>query len=255
MNKWVYYRDLISVLTEKEIKVRYKSTFFGFLWSIANPLCFALVFFIAFKIYMRVQIPNYIAFLLSGLFPWQCFANSVNTAPWIFLNNANLIKKVKFPRITLPLALVNSNLLQFLFSIPVLIFFLIIHKINPSFFEWFIGIPLLVFFTLLITIGVTLIVSSLNLFFRDLEHITVIVISLFFYFTPIIYSESMVPKAYRMFLLLNPFSPLIISWRNLFMENLLETKIILAAFFWVATIFLVGFGVYKKLELKFAEVI
>ena len=84
MQRWLYYKDLIWVLTAKEVKIRYKSTIFGFFWSIANPLCFALVFFVAFKIFMRLQIPNYIAFLLSGLFPWQWFANSVNTSPTVF---------------------------------------------------------------------------------------------------------------------------------------------------------------------------
>lgn len=93
-----YFRDLLFVLTQKEIKVRYKSSWLGYAWSIAHPLVFALIYFVAFGLFMRVQIPHYPLFLIAGLFPWQWFANSINVSPNIFLQNTMLIKKVKFPR-------------------------------------------------------------------------------------------------------------------------------------------------------------
>src|SRR4030042_5443535 len=93
-----YYRDLIVILTQKEVKVRYKSTVFGYVWSIAHPLAFAFVFFMAFKVVMRIQMEGYAVFLIAGLFPWQWFSNSINASPTIFLHNSSLIKKVNLPR-------------------------------------------------------------------------------------------------------------------------------------------------------------
>ena len=88
-----YYFDLLLALTQKEIKARYKSSFLGYLWSIANPLSLALVFFLAFKVFMKIPIENYALFLIAGLFPWQWFANSVVGSAGVYLGNASLIKK------------------------------------------------------------------------------------------------------------------------------------------------------------------
>ena len=255
MRRWVYYKDLILVLISKEMKVRYKNTILGFFWSIANPLCFALVFFIAFKVYMRIQIENYIIFLLSGLFPWQWFGNTVNSSPGVFIGNANLIKKVNFPRIGLPLAILGNDLVHFLLSIPVLVIFLLIYKKHPQLIIWSIGIPLLCIIQSLMVLGFSLAVSSLNLFFRDLQHLTVIITNLIFYFTPIIYAETMVPAKYRPLLLANPLSSLIISWQDLFLKNILRPSLIFVACGWAIVIFFVGYSIYKSLEPKFVEVV
>ena len=171
------------------------------------------------------------------------------------MGNASLIKKVKFPRIALPLAVVGNNLVHFLLSIPVLILVLIAHKIYPFSFKWIIGVILLSFLISLMIIGFSLIISSLNLFFRDLEHITMILTNLVFYCTPIIYPESMILQKFRIFIFLNPLSPIIISWQKLFMKDTFSAEMILVGSIWVVTIFLLGFIVYKNLEPKFAEMI
>ena len=93
MKNFRNYRDLILVLTAKEIKVRYKNNVLGYLWSIANPLAFALVFFVAFKIFLKWDIKDYVLFLIAGLFPWQWFANSVGVSCGVFIGNASIIKK------------------------------------------------------------------------------------------------------------------------------------------------------------------
>src|SRR4030043_1369754 len=172
--------DLITVLTQKEMKVRYKSTFFGYLWSVAYPLAFALVFFIAFKVIMRIQIENYALFLIAGLFPWQWFSNSVNASPTVFLGNASIIKKVNFPRNTLPFMTVLQDMIHFILSIPVIVLFLFLYQKSPS-LSWIYGIPLLLVIQFFLTYGVSLVVSSINLFFRDLERLTSIFMMLLFY--------------------------------------------------------------------------
>ncbi|MCJ7747978.1 MAG: ABC transporter permease, partial [Desulfobacterales bacterium] len=144
--------DLIVVLTQKEMKVRYKSSFLGYLWSIAHPLAFALVFFIAFKIVMKIQMEDYSLFLIAGLFPWQWFSNSVNASPMVFLSNASIIKKVNFPRDIIPFAIVLQDMIHFILSIPVIVLFLFIYQKSPS-LSWFYGIPLLMVIQFLMTLG------------------------------------------------------------------------------------------------------
>src|SRR3989304_4621165 len=122
-----HYIDLITVLTQKEIKVRYKSSIFGYLWSIGHPLAFAFVFFIAFKVVMKIQIEGYVLFLIAGLFPWQWFSNSVNASPIIFLGNASMIKKVNFPRNIIIFTMVLQDLIHFVLSIPVIVLFIFIY--------------------------------------------------------------------------------------------------------------------------------
>ncbi len=249
-----HYIDLITVLTQKEIKVRYKSSFLGYLWSIVHPLTFAFVFFIAFKIIMKIQMEDYALFLIAGLFPWQWFANSVNASPMVFLGNASIIKKVNFPRNIIPLTTVLQDMIHFVLSIPVIVLFIFIYHKSPS-FSWLYGIPILLGIQFLITYGISLIVSSINLFFRDLERLTVIFMTLLFYFTPIIYPETMIPEKYKTLINLNPLAPLMISWRNLFLTGHLETTSLMVSLAYSTFAFMLGYLVYRKLSWKFAEVL
>ncbi len=249
-----HYIDLITVLTQKEIKVRYKSSVLGYLWSIGHPLAFAFVFFIAFKVVMKIQMEDYALFLIAGLFPWQWFANSVNVAPMVFLGNASIIKKVNFPRNIIPFTTVLQDMIHFVFSIPVIVLFIFIYHKSPS-FSWLYGIPILLGIQFLMTYGVSLIVSSINLFFRDLERLTVIFITLLFYFTPIIYPETMIPEKYKTLINLNPLAPLMISWRNLFLYGEIELPYLATSLLYALIALALGYIIYRKLSWKFAEVL
>jgi lipopolysaccharide transport system permease protein len=250
-----HYIDLITVLTQKEMKVRYKSTFFGYVWSVAHPLAFAFVFFMAVKVVMRIQMEGYAVFLIAGLFPWQWFSNSVNASPMVFFLNASLIKKVSLPRNVLPLATVLQDMIHFLLAIPVIVLFLFIYHKSPS-FSWLYGIPLLLIIQLLMTYGLSLMLASINLFVRDLERLAVIGTSLLFYFTPIIYPETMIPARYKTLVLYaNPLSPLMTSWRNLFLNGTLEFSLVAASFVYSLFALMLGYAVYTRLSWKFAEVL
>ena len=255
LTRFEHYRDLIVILTQKEMKVRYKNTFFGYVWSIAHPLAFALVFFMAFKVVMRIQMEGYAVFLIAGLFPWQWLSNSVNASPMVFSLNASLIKKVSLPRHILPLATVLQDMIHFLLSIPVIVLFLFIYHKSPS-FSWFYGIPLLLTIQLLMTYGLSLIISSINLFIRDLERLTSICMTLLFYVTPIIYPDTMIPERYKMLVLfVNPLSSLMVSWRNLFLNGTLEFSLVAVSFAYSLFVLMLGYKVYTRLSWKFAEVL
>lgn len=249
-----HYIDLITVLTQKDLKVRYKSSILGYLWSIGHPLAFAFVFFIAFKVVMKIQIEGYALFLITGLFPWQWFANSVNFSPTVFLSNAQIIKKVNFPKNILPFTTVFQDMIHFILSIPVIILFMFIYHKSPN-FSWLYGIPLLLGMQFLMTYGISLMVSSINLFFRDLERLTVIFTTLLFYFTPIIYPETMIPEKYKSLVNFNPLAPLMVSWRNLFLNGTLEPASLMVSLAYSIFAFMFGYMVYRKLSWKFAEVL
>jgi len=248
-----YYRDLIFVLTQKELKVRYKNTILGYLWSVTSPLAYAFVFYIAFKVILRIQMEDYALFLIAGLFPWQWFANSINASPVVFLGNASLIKKVNFPRGIIPFAMVLQDMIHFILSIPVIVLFMIIYSKSPS-WSWIYGIPLLLVVQFLMTYGLCLIIASANLFFRDIARFTEIFMTLLFYFTPIIYPETMIPDNYY-WVFFTPASALMISWRNLFLEGTLEpTALAISLGYSLLSLFM-GYWVFRRLSRKFAEVL
>jgi lipopolysaccharide transport system permease protein len=249
-----YYKDLVIALTQKELKVRYKRSFLGYLWSIANPLALALVFFIAFKIFMKIPIENYTLFLISGLFPWQWFSNSVNSSAMIFISNASLIKKVNFRKEVLVIATVLNDMLHFLLSIPVIVLFIVIYGLKPDFL-WFAGIPLLLCIQFIISFSFSIAISAINLFFRDIERIVSIFTTLLFYTTPIIYSEDMVPHTYKTLIMMNPLSILMVSWRNLFIHGVIDFRNIALAFMYSIFIAAVGYLIFRKLQWRFAEVL
>lgn len=246
--------DLTYQLLQKELRVRYKNLSFGYLWSIANPLIHALLYYSLFKVVMKVKIENFPLFLISGLFPWQWFSNSILVAPWTFVGNASLIKKVIFPRYLLSAVAVGQDLVHFLVSIPVIVLFIYIFggSIAPN---WIVGIPVLSVIQLGLTFGMNLFFATTNLFFRDIERLIQVAMMFLFYSTPIVYEISMVPQEYRKYLYLNPMAPLVIAWRNLFLNGQLDWTNILYASGWSLVAIVIGQLVYKKLSWRFAEIL
>lgn len=254
MRKNQYYRDLLGALVKKEIKTRYKNSFLGYLWSILLPLSQALVFFVAFKFIVRIQIDNYVLFLVAGLFPWQWFVNSTQSSASAFLGNATLIKKTTFPRQFIIYANVLNDLVHFLLSLPVIVFFLLLYRegVPPTILVY---LPILLAIQLLLTTGLALVISSVNVFFRDLERIVMIMLNILFYMTPIIYAESMIPDRLQFLLYVNPFSGLAISYRELFLHGRLVWPLVAFSAGYALFFFALGRLVFKKLQWKFAEVL
>lgn len=249
-----YLVDVISVLTEKELKVRYKSSFLGYLWSIANPLLFALIYYFIFKLVMRVQIPDYTVFLITGLFPWQWFASSIGNSLFSFISNAQIIKKTVFPRSIIPFCNVFMEFLHFLCTIPVIVVFLFIYDMTPS-WSWLWGIPLISLAQMLLTLGLSLALSSLNLFFRDLERFIPLGIMLMFYCTPILYSSDLIPEKYHWMLNINPISEMMLAWRDLFMKGVIHYNEIASMYMYALIFLAVGSFIFNKLKFRFAEIL
>lgn len=248
------HRDLLLIILQKEIKVRYKDKFLGYLWSIANPLAYAFVYYFVFSILMRVPVEGYPIILISGLFPWQWFANSVGSSPRLFLGNAAIIKKVSFPRNIIPLATILNHALHFVLSVPVIIIFLLIFKKAPT-LAWLYGFPSLMVVQLVMVYGIALALATLNMFLRDIERLTSILMTFAFYFTPIIFTVDMIPEKYRYLIPLNPAAPLMINWRNLILHGTLDFGYLLISAGYALAFFAIGYYIYRKLSWKFAELV
>ncbi len=253
-NRIIYLRDLIAVLTAKEFKLRYKSTVLGYAWSVLHPLAFSMVYFLLFKIVMRVKMDNYALFLITGLFPWQWFSNSISVATMCFLENRTLIKKVKFPRNFLVLSGVVNDMVHFIATIPVIVLFMLIYGKHPS-MSWLYQIPILVAMQFGFTYGLALTLATWNLFFRDIERLTNIITMMWFFLTPILFNIEMVPARYRWIEYFNPMASIIMCWRSLFLEGTIPLGFLAAGVVYAAAAVIMGGYVYEKMEWRFAEIV
>lgn len=206
------YRVLIEVLIRRELKARYRGTVLGFLWSFVNPLVLMALYVLVFSIYLRVDMPNYPAFLLSGIFPWLWFSASLNEATPSIIGNGGLIRKVYLPSEVFPLVHVGSNMVHFIASLPILFGFLVWAGLTPSWSLLF--LPVIVGVQVLFTYGIALVVSSLAVQFRDLLHIVPNLLTALFFATPIFYPATLVPERYRILLDVNPLSYLITAYQD-----------------------------------------
>lgn len=244
--------DLLLAITLRDIRVRYQGTFLSFIWWIARPLTLGTVLYFALGRVLRVDVPNYSVFLLSALFPWFWFSGAVQQATGIFVGNGGLLKKVRFPKLILPLSAVLFNTSQFLLTLPILIGFVLVAGISPS-TTWIIGIPALIVLQLLLLIGLGTLLATLNVFFRDLGPMVDVALLLLFYLSAIIFPLDMVPDKFRPFLALNPVAPLIDGWRNLFLFGQFPNADIWPALVFTAASLALALIAFNRLEGHFAD--
>ncbi|MGQ9638592.1 MAG: ABC transporter permease [Thermodesulfobacteriota bacterium] len=247
--------DLLLILTQNEITLQYKRTSLGILWSILNPLLLALVLYIAFTMILKVQIKEFPLFILSALFPWTWFANSVNSATVSLISNKSLIKKFPFPIHFLLIANILSQGVHFLCSLPI-VAFLVYYYGKSINLIWLIGIPLLLFIQFIITLGACLAVSVINVYFLDFQFIVAFILNLLFWVTPIVYNFNIVPETFRsLFIYINPLTSLISSWRELLMLSTFRWEWLLIALMGSLIIFFIGYLIFRRLVKRVDEVI
>jgi lipopolysaccharide transport system permease protein len=246
--------DLVGVLTSKELKLRYRGTSLGVLWSLANPVCFAVVLHFAMRVVMKLDIENYGLFLLSTLFAWQWASNSLNASSSAFTMNGRLIRKLAFPRYLLCAAVVAADLFHFLVTIPVYAGMRVFYGLPPGEFLWLWGVPLLIVIQGALVLGGVLLIATLNSIVRDVEQLVRVGLLLLFYVTPILFPLSMVPERLHWVVLVNPFAPLLISWRELLADGTMSSYVAWAAAH-AAIALAAGFAVYRRFAWRLPEVV
>ena len=207
------FRAAVGVLIGRELKARYRGAALGFVWSVLNPLVFMAVYVLVFSVYLRIDLEHYPAFVLCGLLPWTWFASSLTEGSRSIIDNRGLVKKVALPPSIFPLVSIGSNLAHFLFSMPVLVVLLFALGVRVSWAVLLFPAVLLVQF--LLTFGIALVCSALAVRFRDMLQVVPNLLTLWFFVTPIFYSEEMVPGPFRALLLINPMAPLIMLYQDI----------------------------------------
>jgi len=261
IKKLFSYRELLVRLIKKELKVKYRGSALGFFWSLLNPILTMLVYSFVFSIVLMRggEIKQFAIFFICALLPFNFLQNSVNYGSNSIIANTNLVNKIYFPREILPLSAVFSNMVNFFFELIAL--FIVLASMGYRFYLFLYILPLLIFIQFFLVTGMTLLVSALNVFFRDLQHLITIVMMVWFFGTPIIYPLSMVPERFQPFIkFINPMTIYTAYYRNIFyyvkypenagFPSVLETVTALGV---TLLIFFIGYFVFKKLEPKFAE--
>jgi len=211
------YIDFLLAMAEKEIKTRYKFALLGFLWVLLNPLLQMLIMGLIFQFFVPVKVDNYFLFLFVGLLPWNFFSMTVMKNTPTIVNERHLIQKAKFPRETIILSIVLSNLFHFLIALGLLLAALVVDKIYQgySFIELLnytlrisLIFPVSVWLTCLIS-GFSLLFSALNVRFRDTNFVVQAIMPLWFYGTPIVYTLNLLPIKLQALLILNPLAGIV----------------------------------------------
>lgn len=254
LTKLLHSLDVLSVLVEKEMKAKYKIASLGYLWSVVQPLTLAIIFYFVFKIVIRIGIENYPLFLVIGLFAWQWFAVSVNNSLTSLVHNASVIKKINFSRELIPLSIVTVEMIHFIMTFPILLGAMLFFGVKPHLTALLL-FPLVLMLQFLFTFSVCLLVSAVNLFFRDLERLVSVFMTLLFYLTPIIYTFDMVPAELRQYMLLNPMTVVVTSWRDILMSGGLKWFEVSMVGLLSCVLFCVSYWIYGKLSPRFAELL
>ena len=257
------YRELLRNLVIRDLKVRYKNSVFGVLWSLLNPLLMTLVFTVVFTLMIpsRGQ-PNYPVFFMCGFLPWAFFATSVTGATGSIVNNANLIKKVYFPREVLPLSDVLSNLVHFLVALIVLFGMIFVSQIHLT--SAVLMLPLIILAEVMFVTGMGLLLSTANVFYRDTEHILVIFMQAWFFLTPIFYPITILPESAQVLGLtinvqlwlrrLNPMASLVASYRDVLYRGVpTGLDFFLRTFATCLVVLIVGYLVFCRFSRLFGE--
>ena len=208
------YRELLKSSIKKDVGGKYKNSVLGVLWSFLYPLLQIAVYAIVFPLIMRSNMENYTVFVCCGLIPWNFFSTAISRSSFTMIENGNILKKVYFPREILPISVVTSEAVNFVISTIIILAFVLGTGMELTWYVIFYPVILLIQYILLI--GISLFVSSITVYFRDLQHFIGIALQLLFYATPIVYATNIIPESYQWILRLNPMTFIIDGYRSIF---------------------------------------
>jgi lipopolysaccharide transport system permease protein len=217
------YRGFISGSVKREFQSRYRNSLLGAAWTVLNPLAMIVVYTVIFSQVMRTRLPGvdngfaYSIYLCAGILTWGLFAEIVSRAQNVFLEHANLIKKISFPRICLPIIVLLNAGINFAIIFSLFVLFLLFSGTFP-------GISFIAIFPVLaiqiaFAIGLGIIVGVLNVFFRDVGQFFAVLLQFWFWFTPVVYPESILPEAVRPYMNLNPMAPLVSAYHHILVHG------------------------------------
>jgi ABC-type polysaccharide/polyol phosphate export permease len=246
------YRDLLKNLVSRDFKTRYKRSYLGILWSLLNPLLIIMVYTLAFDYIMKIRVKNFPMFFMCGYLPWSYLAASLSASLTSLSDSGYLIKAVYFPREILPLSTILSCLIHFLITFIFVFPFLILFGYFP---KWVVfSLPLIILLQSLFIFGLSLFLSSIHVFFRDLRYILDVILMAWFWLTPIAYSASLIPEKFLFFYKLNPMTLFVTAYREVLLNGvLLEPKYWMAILLATAGSLVLGYLSFLRIRKRLAE--
>ena len=251
------YRELVYFMTWRDVMVRYKQTVLGASWAIIRPFMTMVVFSIFFGNLAKVPSDGlpYPIFTFTALLPWELFTSALNVASRSLVQNANMVTKVYFPRIILPLASVLAGVVDFFFAFLVLIGMMIYYNVRPGPAVWV--LPLLLLLAMITSLGVGLWLSALNVLYRDIGYIIPFLTQFWLFITPIAYPSSMIPERWKLLYALNPMTGVVDGFRWALLGNQQSAPTIMLA---VSSLIAVGVLVsglfyFRRMERQFADMV
>jgi lipopolysaccharide transport system permease protein len=244
VNISTHYLDLITHLVQRNFILRYKGSSIGVLWSLMLPLCQLLVLVFVFRKVVPLSIEDYPVFVFTALLPWIWFSTCLGSAGGLFTGNRDLIRKPNLSPSTLVIVDTLSNLLPYLLFMPVLFVMLFLYNrpVTPALFY----LPVLIVIQGILTAGLGLTIATLNVFYRDVQHIVSVSLMLLFYITPVFYRSQAITESYRIVFKLNPIAGLIDSYRAiLFYGRAPELSALLLIGIASSTFCVIGYFIYK----------
>jgi len=257
------YHELIYHLVVRELKARYKNSILGFFWSLLNPLAMMLVFMVVFGIFMpNNNLDRYPIFLLCGLLPWNCFQTSLMSSIGSIIGNANLVQKAYFPREVLPIAAVFAQVVNFLLALIVLFSLLILFP--TKFSLWLLLLPFVIFMQTCFALGLSLILATLNVFYRDTMMIIDVILLAWFFLTPIFYPLDLIPASaelwgmdlniHRLMYILNPMASIINTYRDLlYWGYRTDIDFLMRTFMTSMAVLIFGYWIFIRYSGRFGE--
>ncbi|MDW7733686.1 MAG: ABC transporter permease [Methanolobus sp.] len=246
------YRHLIWNLSVGEFKLRYKNSILGYFWSLLEPLLMLTVLYLVFSNLMKVQVEYYQLFLLLGIILWNFFSRSTTIGMFSIVGKPGMVKKIYFPREIFVVSSCITALLMSLFESVVFVLFMIIFRVPIS--ANLIYVPFILVMLFIFSMGVSMGLSALNVYFRDMQFIWDVFMQAAFFATPILYTLDMFPPNLKTLALLNPMARIIISARDTIIYSTPASTNDLIYIAVSAIFFLVlGFIVFSRLEPGFAE--
>jgi lipopolysaccharide transport system permease protein len=252
LNRAVYLRDLLRELISRDLKIRYKRSYLGIIWSLLTPLVQVLIFSFLFRMVLPLGIESYTAFVFAGILAWSWFSTALASASWAVVSNPELVRRPGFPTGILPVLTIASNGIHFLIALPILLAVAMIDGGAPG--TSLLALPLVVVVQFLFMLGLAYIIATSNVRFRDTQHLVSLVLMAAFYLTPIFYRSESVPEQFRFIHELNPMATILTAYRDIFINGVWPQLGDLAAVAVVATVLMaVGYGMYLRVSTRFAE--
>ena len=247
------YNDMIYSLVRRELRGKYKGSVLGFLWTYLNPLCQVIIYSAVFSIVFKVQIEKFYLYLIIGMMPWTFFSTAVQEGANCIRSQAEMVKKIYFPREVLPISFTTSSFVNMLFSF--LITFLAIATARWGFYpKALLYLPIVMVIEYFLALGLLLIVSAVTVYFRDLEHIMSVLMMAWIYVTPIMYDVSYIPERLKSVFFANPMTPIICAYHDiLYYKQLPDMNYLIRSGVVALAIFMIGSLVFAKLDRNFAE--